>query len=310
MTNRWVLGISAAAALLAGTAGAEPLLDGRLAGLEFKQGSAAAEAVLAEHCAGVRRVEIAEPNFPLAARSESHLICEGFTGDELPLDRLAATFADDRLVLVYAEGGAGELKSLADRPLEDWMQFGVLWPQRLVIEREAGRAWIMSREAAHPNLFQWPNPYVDRSERVTYAASAARPGSLRFGRTLEELKPLFESQCAFTQLATYDVWLLNQPEVQQQLDCFGLEYSGFPRKVEAVFGDGILHQAWILTGAGEEARVRRALTAAFGPATYVDENWEIFDEGRVMLRKDKPEVLMLSDELAPLYRAKYIDAAD
>jgi hypothetical protein len=26
-----------------------------------------------------------------------------------------------------------------------------------------------------------------------------------------------------------------------------------------------------------------------------------------MLRKDKPEVLMLSDTLAPLYRAEYID---
>ena len=95
--------------------------------------------------------------------------------------------------------------------------------------------------------------------------------------------------------------------MQQQLDCFGFEYAGFPRKIEAVFGDGILEQVWILTGKPEEDRIRQALTEAYGAPSFVDENWEVFDDGRVMLRKDKPEVLMVSDRLAPLYRAEYID---
>ena len=187
------------------------------------------------------------------------------------------------------------------------MHFRVSWPDRMVIDPGADRAWLMSGEAAHPNLFQWPNPYAESTSRVTYDNAAARPGALRFGGRLESLRPLFERDCAFTDLNQYDVWLLTEPKVQQQLDCFGIEYAGFPRKIEAVFGDGILQQAWILTGAGEESRVRDALEVAFGKASYVDERWEVFDDGRVMLRKDKPEVLMLSDELAPLYRAEHID---
>ena len=98
-------------------------------------------------------------------------------------------------------------------------------------------------------------------------------------------------------LSSYDVWLLSQPELQQQLDCFGLEFAGFPRKVEAVFGDGILEQAWILTGKGEENRVRKALVAEYGNPIFVNDKWEVLHENQVMLRKDKPEVLMLSTKL-------------
>ena len=68
-----------------------------------------------------------------------------------------------------------------------------------------------------------------------------------------------------------------------------------------MFGDGILEQAWILTGKGEEDRVRKALVAEYGPPTFVNDTWEVFHDKRVMLRKDKPEVLMLSVKLAPLF---------
>lgn len=310
MIRRLILSAWLSGSLFAGSAAADPLLGGRLAGLEFNAGIDTTQQVLTKHCANIRIVKIDDPNFPLAEGSEAHLICEGFSDGVRAIDHLALTFADDRLVLVYAKGEADELMSLSDSPLEEWMQFAVSWPQRLVIDRQAGQAWAMSEEAAHPNLFQWPNPYVDQEERVDYASSAGRPDALRFGGKLEDLQPRFAAGCGYTHLAQYRVWLLNQPDVQQQLDCFELEYAGFPRKIEAVFGDGILQQAWILTGAGEVDRVREALVEAFGESNYVDEKWEIFDEGRVMLRKDKPEVLMLSDELAPLFRAEYIDGQD
>lgn len=293
--------------LLAGSAAADPLLGGRLAGLEFGQDAQGARAALGGHCESIRTVEIETPNFPLARDSEAHLVCRGFANGELELGTVALTFADDRLTLVYARGGAEQLDRLAGKALEDWMQFAVSWDDMLVVDRESGEAWVMSDEAAHPNLFLWPNPYVSSGVPVEYTSSAARPEALQFGGRLEDLQPLFEAQCRYTHLDQYRVWLLNKPEVQQQLDCFGFEYAGFPRKIEAVFGDGILQQAWILTGAGEEDRVRAALVEAFGAAEYVDPDWEIFDSGRVMLRKDKPEVLMLSDTLAPLFRAEYID---
>lgn len=295
---------------MAGAANADPVLAGRVAGLEFGQDEATVRPILENHCGAVQPVIIEAPNFPLARHSEVHLVCTEFESPGQGIDRLTLTLADDRLVLLFAEGSTAALEALAGDPLHDWLQFAVSWNEMLVIDRAAGRAWIMSPESAHPNLFQWPNPYVASSQRIDYEASAARPAVLEFGADLETLKPLFREHCVFAAIDSYDPWLLSEPALQQQVDCFGFEYAGFPRKIEAVFGDGILQQAWILTGSGEEDRVRSALIEAYGEASYIDQDWEIFDDGRVMLRKDKPEVLMLSEELAPLYRAEYIDGSD
>ncbi len=289
---------------------ADTILGGALAGLGFGQDFVAAKVALDGSCQGLRAVNVQPPNFPLAGREETHLICEGFAAGNVRLAELALTFADDALVLAYARGNTASLEGRAGAALERWMQFSVSWDDRLVVDATKDEAWVMSAEAAHPNLFQWPNPYVGQNSRVAYDNAAKRPGALQFGRRLEALKPLFESWCAFTDLGQYSVWLLTEPEIQHQLDCYGVEYAGFPRKIEAVFGDGVLQQAWILTGSAEESRVRDALEVAFGKAIYADERWEIFDHGRVMLRKDKPEVLMLSDTLAPLYRAEYVDQGE
>jgi hypothetical protein len=54
---------------------------------------------------------------------------------------------------------------------------------------------------------------------------------------------------------------------------------------------------WILTSKTEEDRLRKGLTKAYGKPIYASEDWEVFDEGRVSLRKDKPEVMVLVDEL-------------
>lgn len=45
------------------------------------------------------------------------------------------------------------------------------------------------------------------------------------------------------------VWLPHAPTTQDQVNCFGYYYAGFPRTIEAVFGDGTLELAWILTAA-------------------------------------------------------------
>ena len=38
---------------------------------------------------------------------------------------------------------------------------------------------------------------------------------------------MYEAQCDFNHLGTYSVWLLSQPEVQQQIDCFGNKASPY-----------------------------------------------------------------------------------
>ncbi|MBT8062175.1 MAG: hypothetical protein HKO64_00425 [Xanthomonadales bacterium] len=285
---------------------ASPALGGGLAGLTFGETLEQSLARLDSRCSSTRSVSVDPPSFPLANEQELHLVCKGFVDSRRPLESLVLTFADNRLSLVYAEGGAMKLAGLGSAPLQPYLHYSASFDDLLVIDRAADKAWVMSPGAAHANLFMWSNPYVSNGSQ-DYEQSAEIPGMLQFGASIEKLQPLMETACRFSHLDSYQVWLLTQPEVQQQLDCFGFEFAGFPRKIEAVFGDGILEQAWILTGKGEEDRVRAALIAAHGEPIFVTEQWEVFDQNRVLLRKDKAEVLMLSERLAPIYRAREID---
>lgn len=285
---------------------AAPVLQGKLGGLAFEESLEQSLARLDSSCGSTRSVSVDPPSFPLAKDQELHLVCRNFDDGGRRLESLVLTFSDNRLTLLYAEGGVESLAELASAPLQPYLHFSASFGDLLIIDSADDRAWLMSPGAAHANLFQWPNPYLSNGPRE-YRQSGEIPDILKFGGNLEELRPLMESSCRFSHLDSYRVWLLTRPEVQQQLDCFGYEFAGFPRKIEAVFGDGILEQAWILTGKGEEDRVRKALVDAHGEPVFVNERWEVFGGNRVMLRKDKPEVLLLSERLAPLYRAREID---
>ncbi len=294
--------------LLSTAAAAESWLDGRLLGLAAGDTEAVAANKLGDRCSSIERRVISPPSHPSAESSEVHLVCHGVDINERAVESLVLTFGDDSLAMVFAEGGAAAaLGSMFSEELQAYIHFTGSFDDLLIMDVAADRAWLLTPDTAHASLFAWANPYAESSASPEYQPSAVRPDVLDFGEHLDSLQSRFEAQCDFTRLAEYEVWLLTEPTVQQQLDCFGFEYAGYPRKIEAVFGDGILEQVWILTGKAEEDRVRRALIEAYGEPSYVDENWEIFDDGLVMLRKDKPEVLMVSDRLAPLYRAQYID---
>ena len=293
---------------LSSTASAEPWLDGRVMGLAVGDSETVALEKLGDDCSGIERRVVSPPSHPSAESSEVHLVCSGVAINDRPVDVLVLTFGDDSLSMAFAEGGAtAAFKSMFSEELMTYLQFSGSFEDRLIMNDVEDQAWLLSPETAHANLFMWANPYVETSDAPGYRSSAARPDLLAFGEHLDSLQPEFEAQCDFTRVDEYRVWLLTEPDVQQQLDCFGFEYAGYPRKIEAVFGDGILEQVWILTGKAEEDRVRQALIEAYGEPSFVDEMWEIFDDGLVMLRKDKPEVLMVSERLAPLYRAEYID---
>jgi hypothetical protein len=281
---------------------ATPLLDSGIAGLSSGDSLKDGLAELETRCQDVGKVSVNPPSFPLAGNTEVHLICHDFTVGEESVGALALTYADGKLVMIFAEGNAADVfLGFASGPVQEYLHFSASFGDLLVADRAADRAWVLSAAAAHPNLFMWANPYVHRSDSADYDSSAKTPAILEFGMSLEELQPLYEAQCAFSHLGAYDVWLLSQPELQQQIDCFSFEFAGFPRKIEAVFGDGALEQAWILTGKGEESRVREALISEYGDPVFVNDNWDVFHGKQVMLRKDKPEVLMLSPRLSELY---------
>jgi hypothetical protein len=78
-----------------------------------------------------------------------------------------------------------------------------------------------------------------------------------------------------------------------------------PRKLEARFGDDKLNVVWILTAKGEEDRIRQALIEQYGKPIFVDDNWEIFNDWQVGLRKDKPEILLIEKALGQVYKKQF-----
>jgi len=74
-------------------------------GVSFGDSVAMVAEQLAARCGETRRIDIPVPGFPLAARTETHLVCldvETRTG--AVIDEVAFAFGDDALGLVEARG--------------------------------------------------------------------------------------------------------------------------------------------------------------------------------------------------------------
>ena len=173
---------------------------------------------------------------------------------------------------------------------------------RLWLDTDHQRLFWLTGEARHPNLFAWSNPLLGQGQ-TGQNDSTLIPDWLDFSASYDELLPRFKAQCP--QIIVNDnqrIWLPNKPARQIQIDCFGYSFAGFPRKFEAVFGDGKLEVIWVLTGKPEESRARQKLLRDWGEPTLVNDAWEVFGDGRISLYKDKPEFLILSDDMIPLYR--------
>lgn len=284
------------------------LLGDAFQGVAFGDSFATVEGKLHGLADALRRVEVEPPILPLAAKAQTHLIALRL--EAVGVEEAAFTFGDDRLVLVEVRGGA--VKGLLPAVEEEGVAFlgyEVRQRARIVADLERDALWILSEEALHPNLFLWSNPDLPSfaGPRKPYDTSARTPDFLAFGADMETLLARMKSACDRTSLQEIaPPWLPTKPRKQVQIDALGYVYAGFPRKIEAVFGDGELQLAWILTGKQEEARVRAALIATHGPPVHVGKNWEAFADWRVALRKDKPEVLLLAEELVPLYREQIL----
>lgn len=300
------LGGSAVVSVAVVMAFAPPGRAGELmGGVEWGESLASVVHSIEGRCESTHTVAVAPPSFPLAAAREEHLVCRGFRGASGPVEAAAFVFADDRLALIEAHGGAVGAFGKRKEGSRDYLHYRILDEGERFVDTASDTVWFLSQEALHPNLFTWSNPHLEpgAAPPAEIEASGAIPEILAFGERLDSLRPGFERACRFVQVDENSrVWLPHAPSVQTQVNCLGFEYAGFHRKVEAVFGDGVLELAWILTGGGEESRVRRALVEEFGEPEAVSEIWEVFHGGRIALRKDKPEVLMLSDRMVPFYR--------
>ena len=250
-------------------------------------------------------VEVANPSFPLAKDKEEHLICLGCKSSNGSIEEVAFSFADDKLALIQAQGNAFKAVMEKRQDTADvFMNYSAFWDDLIIADKEADMFWILSDEAAHTNLFAWINPYLPSQggKEIVYESSAAVPEYIQMGGDLNDLR----THLADASLFTYERELgPGDPNAQIQIDCFGIQYAGFPRKFEARFGDNKLNMVWILTGKGEEERIRRKLTEVYGEPIFVNEAWEVFEDWQVFLRKDKPEVLLLTPELGAFYKEDY-----
>ena len=252
-------------------------------------------------------VEVTHPSFPLSKEKEEHLICLECKSSNGIIEEAAFSFADDKLALIQVKGNATQ--AIMEKRLDTadvFMNYLAYWDDLIVIDKASDMAWIMGQEAAHTNLFAWINPYFpsEGGKKIEYQSSAKIPEFIEMGGDLANLRPLLEQASLFTferELGPGD------PNAQLQIDCFGIQYAGFPRKFEARFGDEKLNMVWILTGKGEEDRIRQKLIESYGRPIFTNDAWEVFENWQVYLRKDKPEVLLLTPELGEFYKKDYFN---
>tara|TARA_R110000868_G_scaffold269582_2_gene528927 strand:- start:1571 stop:2485 length:915 start_codon:yes stop_codon:yes gene_type:complete len=279
-----------------------------VAGLELGINEAAARPLVDAACGAVERVEIADTRLPAALTSEVYLKCTGLElADGAQVDAALFTFADDALILLEARGHAGALTPEGD-PMVSIEGFDVYERGRIVTRPDADQAWLLSPASLQTFMMFWDNPIWTVAQPVAPDADYFLPPEIVFGAAFDERMAALESVCPLLRVQDIEeIWLGTSPAVQRQIDCMGYEIAGYPRRLEFVFGDGQLEQMWILFGAGDIPRLREFLTATYGPAIHVDETYEVFDDWRIALRKDNPEILMGSDRLAAIWARDGLD---
>ena len=295
--------ISSTVLLAASSALGSPSLE-QLHGAQWGSSSLEIQQHTKAHCASIESRDIETPSLPLAREHESYLIAHKLeVGTDEIIEQVVYTFADDQLVMISARGGA--IETLIDDPRSLSLRIGD-WrigdDFSIVMNRETDTVTLLSEDAKHPHLFLWQTPETLPSDPKDLDATI--PDILEFGAQRRTLEPILkEHSITTTRENISPPTLPTQPKRQTQINAFGFEYMGVPRKVEAVFADDKLTLVWILTGKGEEDRLRTALTEAYGQPVFVSDTIEAFNNWTVALRKDKPEVLAIAPELVPMMKA-------
>lgn len=242
--------------------------------------------------------------FPLAKNTETHLVCTNIKTENGVIEKAIFTFADNKLSYIEARGNAtNTFESKRKDTARTYLDYKVYVKDKLFLNKKKDIVWILNQEGMHLNLFTWENPYLNNSNyKANSSISKSIPAFIKMGADINDLKPIFETNSLFTNSEELDG---SDPNAQLQINCFGVDYFGFPRKIEARFGDNKLNVVWILTAKAEENRIRQELTKQYGKPVFANDDWEIFDNWKIGLRKDKPEVLLLTQETGLFYKKEF-----
>jgi hypothetical protein len=249
------------------------------------------------------KITLDKPTFPLASNQETHLIYSNIKTANGTINKVAFTFSDNKLSYIQANGNI--YKTFVEKRKDTaraYMDYEVYVKDKLFIKEKEDVAWILTSEGMHTGLFAWRNPYLNENYSVKLNTGTNIPEFIEMGEALEVLKPILELNSEFTYIEKLDD---SDPNAQLQINCFGVDYLGFPRKIEARFGNKKLNVVWILTAKAEEDRIRQALINQYGKPIFVNDDWEIFNNWQVALRKDKPEVLLMEQNIGLEYKSSY-----
>ncbi len=278
---------------------AESLFNGISLGNNTEEVKAKLEAISNK----VKLVSVKDLRFPMATNTEAHLICSNIKTESGTIDKAIFTFADDKLSYIEAKGNAVEVfESTRKDTARTYLDYSAYIKDKLFLNKKKETAWILNQEGMHLNLFTWENPLLQKGYKPNTELSGKIPEFIKMGANIDDLRADLEAYSVFTNTEKLDG---SDPNAQVQINCFGVDYFGFPRKIEARFGDDQLNVVWILTAKGEEDRIRQELIKHYGKPIFTTDEWEIFDNWKIGLRKDKPEVLVLTQELGLFYKKEY-----
>lgn len=248
--------------------------------------------------------EDSNTTFPLAKHKVTHVVIHSISINDTHIKKAVFTFADNKLSYIECFGNVTRLlNEKRNTKTNKYLHFEVYMKDLIFLDKKADRIWMLTPEGAHAHLFTWLNPYLNNSKKAPkYDTSVKLPNYISLGKDFNTIKKAFVKN---SKIVEVDSLIKKSTEAQIQINSFGVVYAGFPRKFEARFKDDKLNRLWILTTKNEEARIQRLLTQTFGDPIFINKNWCFYKNWTVALRKDMPEVLFASKEIAKRYKEKF-----
>ena len=149
--------------------------------------------------------------------------------------------------------------------------------------------------ARRSGLIPLSNPYLaGKSTAQIYGEGVQVPAAVSFGASMEQTLPALRQACPLLEVKRNRV----APGSAALLSCLGYEFAGFPRLVDFRFEKGRLARIRVSIGDGEKQRLRRALQNAYGEPDTLDQAYQSYADGLVVLDYSGSELLMLSREHA------------
>ena len=146
-----------------------------------------------------------------------------------------------------------------------------------------------------------PGFYIAFAALLTAPALAGdpfMPQVIHWGATTAQMQAALNGKCEKMTTRPIDPPFLYNTKKQMQIDCEGFLFQGKPRHAEFVIGDEQLKMVWIMTGADEDAALRDAMVAEYGPPDHRNKAYDAFVAHRAALRLDKHEVLFYAANAA------------